>query len=57
MQQYPTVLQERDQTKLAQKDGMAKKSATEFTYRIPLFMEFLKECGLETKLNSNPHTP
>jgi DNA ligase (NAD+) len=51
MEQYPTVLVERDPKKLTRVDGMAAKSSQEFVNRVPAFMEFIRETGLEGKLS------
>ena len=53
LEEYPTVLRdsERDVNRVSAIKGMAKKSAETFVKNIPLFIEFMKECGLEQKLN------
>ena len=53
MESYPTVLEqdERDVVRLASVVGMSKSSAQDFINRIPQFFDFMRECGLEDKLN------
>ena len=54
LQEYPTILNESEQNvkKLAEIKGMAKKTADLFVEHIPVFLVFMKECGLEYKLNT-----
>jgi NAD-dependent DNA ligase len=54
MEKYPEVLndQERNIQLLAAIPGIGDKTATEFVERIPLFLEFMKECGLEEKIKN-----
>ena len=51
---YPRVLDmgERDPVKVAQIEGMARKTAEEFVSHIPAFVAFLEECHLEHKLGT-----
>ena len=54
---FPNILVEKDDdqekiNKLKTINGIGHENATEFVKHIPLFMEFLKECELEEKLNS-----
>jgi len=53
---FPNILQDEatDQEKIDKLktiSGIGRENATEFVKHIPLFMEFLKECGLEGKLD------
>ena len=50
--EYPNVLPEgeRNVAKLVAIKGIEKKSAQSFVDHIPEFLEFVKECGLESKL-------
>jgi len=52
MKEYPTVLKsdERNLSRLAAIDGIGNKTGKEFIERIPVFLDFIKECGLEEKL-------
>lgn len=54
--EYPNVLNEgeRDVAKLVAIKGIEKKSAQSFVDHIPEFLEFVKECGLESKLDLAP---
>jgi NAD-dependent DNA ligase len=58
LKEYPNVLKEgeRNVKKLAEIKGMATKTAESFVEHIPMFLEFMKECGLEYKLNIDPPT-
>lgn len=49
---YPNVLkpEERNIEKIAAISGMSKTSAQDFVDRIPQFLDFMRECGLEEKL-------
>jgi NAD-dependent DNA ligase len=51
--EYPNVLAEgeRNIAKLVAIKGIEKKSAQSFVDHIPEFLEFVKECGLESKLD------
>ena len=53
--EYPDVLAEgeRDIAKLVAIKGIEKKSAQSFVDHIPEFLEFVKECGLESKLEQS----
>jgi NAD-dependent DNA ligase len=53
LEEYPNILNEgeRNVKKLSEIKGMAKKTAELFVEHIPMFLEFMKECGLENKLN------
>ena len=51
MKEYPNVLRERNLTKLISVKGIAEKTAKEFIENIPRFLDFLKECKLEYKLD------
>lgn len=56
LQDYPNILTSKESdsekiNKLSEIKGMAKKTAEVFVLNIPKFLEFLKECGLENKLN------
>jgi NAD-dependent DNA ligase len=57
--EYPNVLAEgeRDIAKLVAIKGIEKKSAKAFVDHIPDFLEFVKECGLEHKLNVKDDVP
>lgn len=52
IEHYPNVFDplERNATKLAQIEGIGKKTAEEFVAHIHQFLQFLQECGLEYKL-------
>ncbi len=54
--EYPNVLNEgeRNVAKLVAIKGIEKKSAQSFVDHIPEFLEFVKECGLESKLEQAP---
>lgn len=54
LKEYPDVLkpEERNLQKLKSVKGIAEKTAKEFIEKIPVFMEFLRECGLEYKLEA-----
>jgi len=59
---YPDILQSAlsDQEKevaLKSVEGIGPENAREFVKNIPLFMEFAKACGLESKLGSVPSIP
>lgn len=59
LQKYPTILitKESDDDKIAKLimvDGWSTKSSTEFVKHIDAFVTFLKECGLDYKLNEVP---
>ena len=59
IQTYPNILtsNESNETKirkLTEIKGMAVKTATAFVEKIPDFIAFLKDTGLESKLNSKP---
>lgn len=56
LKEYPNILNEgeRNAKKLAEIKGMATKTAELFVEHIPVFLEFMKECGLENKLNIEP---
>jgi len=56
LKEYPNVLKEgeRNVKKLAEIKGMATKTAESFVEHIPMFLEFIKECGLGYKLNIEP---
>ena len=58
LKEYSNVLKEgeRNVKKLAEIKGMATKTAESFVEHIPVFLEFMKECGLEYKLNIEPPT-
>ena len=56
LSKYPDILTRCDadevkENMLRQVDGIGKENAHEFVKNIPSFMTFLKECGLEDKLN------
>ena len=50
MTKYPEVLQERKVDKLVVIPGIGKKTAERFVEHIPKFMDFIKDCGLEYKI-------
>ena len=55
LQEIPDILTSKDSketkiSKVIKVKGMAKKTAELFVDNIPKFLEFLKECGLESKL-------
>ena len=50
MTKYPEVLQERKVDKLVAIPGIGQKTAERFVEHIPQFMDFVKECGLEDKI-------
>jgi NAD-dependent DNA ligase len=54
LEKYPQVLnpQERNIKVLSAIPGIGDKTATEFVERIPVFLEFMKECGLEEKITN-----
>jgi len=56
LRNYPRVLDmgERDPVKVAQIEGMARKTAEEFVSHIPAFITFLEECHLEHKMGPGP---
>jgi NAD-dependent DNA ligase len=58
LKEYSNVLKEgeRNVKKLAEIKGMATKTAESFVEHIPMFLEFIKQCGLENKLNIEPPT-
>jgi NAD-dependent DNA ligase len=58
LRNYPRVLDmgERDPVKVAQIEGMARKTAEEFVSHIPAFVAFLEECHLEHKLGTGVGT-
>ena len=58
LKEYPNILKEgeRNVKKLAEIKGMARKTAESFVEHIPVFLEFMKECGLGYKLNIDPPT-
>ena len=58
LKEYPNVLKEgeRNVKKLAEIKGMAAKTAESFVEHISMFLEFMKECELEYKLNIEPPT-
>lgn len=58
LKEYPNVLKEgeRNVKKLSEIKGMATKTAESFVEHIPMFLEFMKECGLQYKLNIDPST-
>jgi NAD-dependent DNA ligase len=58
LKEYPNILNEgeRNVKKLAEIKGMARKTAESFVEHIPVFLEFMRECGLEDKLNIEPPT-
>ena len=53
LKEYPNILNEgeRNVKKLAEIKGMATKTAELFVQHIPVFLEFMNECGLEYKLH------
>jgi DNA ligase (NAD+) len=57
--EYPNVLSEgeRNVAKLVAIKGIEKKSAQSFVDHIPEFLVFVKECGLEHKLNVKDASP
>jgi NAD-dependent DNA ligase len=56
LKEYPNVLKEgeRNVKKMSEIKGMATKTAESFVEHIPMFLEFMKECGLEYKLHIEP---
>ena len=50
MTKYPEVLQEPNVDKLVAIPGIGQKTAERFVEHIPQFMAFMKECGLEDKI-------
>ena len=58
LKEYPNILNEgeRNAKKLAEIKGMATKTAELFVQHIPVFLEFMNECGLEYKLHIEPST-
>jgi NAD-dependent DNA ligase len=59
LSKYPDILQscirpEEKETALKSIEGIGPENAREFVKNIPSFMEFVKACGLETKLQQGP---
>ena len=50
MTKYPEVLKEPNVDKLVAIPGIGQKTAERFVEHIPKFMDFVKECGLEDKI-------
>jgi len=62
IESFPTILSscENNETKIKMLQtikGIGKENATEFVENIPMFLLFIKECGLEDKLNNVLSTP
>jgi NAD-dependent DNA ligase len=57
LEQHPDILLTRDITKVLSVKGMADKSANAFIEGIPVFIDFIRRCGLMNKLEITPSIP